>query len=97
MAFVVPLLIGLYFSKKHGLLIQVILIGFIVINVIALYFSYTRAAWLSVVAALIVWIDALLADAPNSFAYFSSFFVAKLIGLGSKFVFVLDFYHFANE
>ena len=54
-AFVVPLLIGLYFSKKHGLLIQVILIGFIVINFIALYFSYTRAAWLSVVAALIVW------------------------------------------
>lgn len=54
-AFIVPLLIGLYFSKKHGLLVQVILIGFIVINFIALYFSYTRAAWLSVVAALIVW------------------------------------------
>ncbi len=54
-AFIVPLLIGLYFSKKHGLLVQVILIGFMVINFIALYFSYTRAAWLSVVAAVIVW------------------------------------------
>lgn len=54
-AFVVPLLIGLYFSKKHGLLVQVVLIGFIVINFIALYFSYTRAAWLSVIAAVFVW------------------------------------------
>ena len=54
-AFVVPLLIGLYFSKKHSLLVQVILIGFILINFIALYFSYTRAAWLSVVAAVVVW------------------------------------------
>ncbi len=54
-AFVLPLMIGLYFSRKHGLLVQVILIGFIVVNFIALYFSYTRAAWLSVVAALIVW------------------------------------------
>ena len=54
-AFMVPLLIGLYFSKKHGLLVQIILIGFIVINFIALYFSYTRAAWLSVVAAVFVW------------------------------------------
>jgi putative inorganic carbon (HCO3(-)) transporter len=54
-AFVIPLLIGLYFSKKHGLLVQVILIAFIVINFIALYFSYTRAAWLSVIAAVFVW------------------------------------------
>lgn len=54
-AFVVPLLIGLYFSKKHGLLVQLILIAFIVINFIALYFSYTRAAWLSVIAAVFVW------------------------------------------
>ena len=54
-AFIIPLTIGLYFSKKHTLLVRVILISFIVINFIALYFSYTRAAWLSVVAAVFVW------------------------------------------
>lgn len=54
-AFIVPMVFGLYFSKKHTPLIQAILLAFIVINLIALYFSYTRAAWLSVVAAIGVW------------------------------------------
>jgi O-antigen ligase len=54
-AFLVPLLIGIYFSKKHGPLVQAILLVFILVNFVALYFSYTRAAWLSVVAALGVW------------------------------------------
>lgn len=55
-AFLVPLLVGLYFSKKHVPLVQAILFAMIAINFIALYFSYTRAAWLSIVAALGVWL-----------------------------------------
>lgn len=55
-AFVFPLILGLYFSKKHPPIVQFILIGLILINLIALYFSYTRAAWLSIVAAGGVWL-----------------------------------------
>ena len=54
-ALIVPLLFGLYFSKKHSPLVQAIVLGFILINLLALYFSYTRAAWLSIFAALGVW------------------------------------------
>ncbi len=54
-AFIVPLVIGLYFSKKHTPLIQAVLLSFIGITLIGLYFSYTRAAWLSVFAAVGVW------------------------------------------
>ncbi len=50
-ALIFPLLCGLYFSKKHAPLVQFVLIGFILLNLIALYFSYTRAAQLSLVAA----------------------------------------------
>lgn len=53
-AFVTPLIFGLYFSKKHNPLMQVTIISLAVIILIGLYFSYTRAAWLSVVAALCV-------------------------------------------
>ena len=48
-------LLGLYRYKKHDLLTHLILLSFIVINLIGLYFSYTRGAWLSVVIALAVW------------------------------------------
>lgn len=51
-AFVLPIIVGLYRSKKHSPILQAILLLFIVINLIALYFSYTRAAWLSVMAAV---------------------------------------------
>ena len=54
-AFTVPIVFGLYFSKKHSPLIQAILLFFIVLNLTGLYFSYTRAAWLSVIAAVGVW------------------------------------------
>lgn len=54
-AFLVPLLFGIYFSKKHPPLVTAVLWVLIVINFVALYFSYTRAAWLSIVAALFVW------------------------------------------
>ena len=54
-ALALPLSIGLYRSKNHPLLIQAVLIGMIVIILTGLYFSYTRAAWLSVIAAIGVW------------------------------------------
>jgi O-antigen ligase len=55
-AFLVPLIFGIYFSKKHPPLIQAILLVLIAINLIALFFSYTRAAWLSIIAAMFVWL-----------------------------------------
>lgn len=54
-AFTVPMVFGLYFSKKHSPLIQAVLLSFIVLNLVGLYFSYTRAAWLSIFAAVGVW------------------------------------------
>ncbi|TNE96815.1 MAG: hypothetical protein EP322_07745 [Bacteroidetes bacterium] len=51
-AFITPILFGLYFSKKHTPLIQMTLMILILINLVGLYFSYTRAAWLSIIAAL---------------------------------------------
>jgi O-antigen ligase len=53
-AFITPLIFGLYLSKKHTTLVQITLIALIGITLIGLYFSYTRAAWLSVVASLMV-------------------------------------------
>jgi O-antigen ligase len=53
-AFVVPLVFGLYFSKKHAPLVQLTIIGLITITMVGLFFSYTRAAWLSIIAALMV-------------------------------------------
>lgn len=53
-AFIIPLLIGLYVSKKHGALMQLVLGSLIVIAFIGVYFSYTRAAWVSLIAAFCV-------------------------------------------
>ena len=53
-AFSIPLIFGLYFSKKHTPIIKVVLLGLISVLLIGLFFSYTRAAWLSVFAALLV-------------------------------------------
>ena len=53
-AFITPLIFGLYLSKKHTSLVQITLIGLIAITLVGLYFSYTRAAWLSVIASLMV-------------------------------------------
>ena len=53
-AFITPLVFGLYFSKKHTPLIQVLLILLIFITLLGLYFSGTRAAWLSVILSLAV-------------------------------------------
>jgi putative inorganic carbon (HCO3(-)) transporter len=51
-AFVLPLVFSIYFSKKHTPLVQFVLFFIISVNLIALFFSYTRAAWLSVFAAV---------------------------------------------
>ncbi len=51
-ALVIPFPFALLFSKKMSPIAQFILIGMIVINLLALYFSYTRAAQLSVILAL---------------------------------------------
>lgn len=54
-AFALYILMGLTFSKKYSSLTTIIIVGLIIINLIGLYFSFTRAAWLSVVATLGVW------------------------------------------
>lgn len=51
-AFVTPLLFGLYFSKKHVPLVQIVLFTLIGITLLGLFFSYTRAAWLSLFASV---------------------------------------------
>lgn len=48
-----PLLLAWYFSEKHAPLIQISLIAMLIIVILGLYFSYTRAAWLSVVISAI--------------------------------------------
>lgn len=51
-ALVLPLAVGLYFYKKHNPLVQMTLISLIVIILIGLVLSYTRAAWLSVLGSI---------------------------------------------
>jgi len=53
-AFSVPMVFGLYLSKRHDPLIKGVLLVLMAITLIGLYFSYTRAAWLSVFAAICV-------------------------------------------
>ena len=50
----VPLVFGLYFYKKHTPLIQAVIISMIVLILAGLYFSYTRAAWLSVFGCVFI-------------------------------------------
>ncbi len=53
-ALVLPFPFILYFSRKNSLLIQLVIVTLVVIVVLGLYFSYTRAAWLSVVGAMMI-------------------------------------------
>jgi len=53
-AFIVPLIIGFYFSKKQTPLIQVVFVIIFAIAMTGLFFSYTRAAWLSIAVAIVV-------------------------------------------
>lgn len=53
-ALVLPFPVILYLSKKHPPLIKLILISFCILILIGLFFSYTRAAWLSVLGAAVL-------------------------------------------
>lgn len=74
-AFSLFLLMGLFLSKKYSPLALVIILGLIVINLIGLYLSYTRAAWLSVIFALGVWV---LIHFRVKFSYLLTIFVISL-------------------
>jgi len=51
-AFYIPITIGLLFKKGNSALVQYVLILILTILFVGLIYSYTRAAWLSLVAAL---------------------------------------------
>lgn len=51
-ALILPLAVGLYLYKKHNPLVQMTLISLIIIILIGLVLSYTRAAWLSVLGSI---------------------------------------------
>ena len=53
-AIALPISIGLLCSKRHSLIIKALYAIIISIIILGLYFSYTRAAWLSIIVALIV-------------------------------------------
>lgn len=55
-ALVLPWSAGLFFLKKTNPLEKVGLVTIVVIILVALFFSYTRAAWLSVIGAIFVWL-----------------------------------------
>ena len=54
-ALVIPLIFGMLLAKKHSPFIQFVLYGYVGIAFIGLYFSYTRAAQLSLVIGLVVY------------------------------------------
>lgn len=53
-ALLLPISIALFVSERHSPLTQAILLVLIFINLLGLYFSYTRAAWLSIMLAVII-------------------------------------------
>ena len=55
-AMALPLAIGLLFSKQHDIFFKCFYGVIILVILIGLYFSYTRAAWLSVVGAIFVFL-----------------------------------------
>lgn len=78
-ALILPLLIGLYFQKSNSLIVQLVVIVSIIIDLLGIYFSYTRAAWLSVVAAIVV---GLLIHFKVKFKYLALGGVFLMIGVG---------------
>ncbi|MFM7006863.1 MAG: O-antigen ligase family protein [Flavobacteriales bacterium] len=51
-ALILPLAVGLYLYKKHNPLVQATLIGLILLILVGIILSYTRAAWLSVLGSI---------------------------------------------
>ena len=56
LALVYPVLFGLLFAKKNGPLLRLTLLFLIVLIGAGIFMSYTRAAWLSLVGALVVYL-----------------------------------------
>lgn len=56
LALIYPVLFGLLFSKKRGPLVRLTLIFLILLLGVGIFLSYTRAAWLSLVGALVVYL-----------------------------------------
>lgn len=53
-ALILPISISLFWYKKHSVLMQAILVSIITLILLGLYFSYTRAAWLSIIIAVFI-------------------------------------------
>ncbi len=77
-AFTIPILIGFYYSKKHSLLTQIAVVGLIILAFVGVYFSYTRAAWLSLFAAAGVWA---LIKFKIPFKYLAGLGIVVLLGV----------------
>lgn len=55
LAMYIPIIAGLFFLAKNQVTKRVILLGLLSVFLTALVLSYTRAAWISVIAAVILW------------------------------------------
>ncbi len=75
-ALALPLAIGLLVSKKHSALNYIHYLFIIIVIIIGLYFSYTRAAWLSIIVALFI---LLLIYYRIKFSYIASFSALFLV------------------
>ncbi len=53
-ALVLPIIVALFWSEKHPPLTQAVLLLLIAIVLLGLFFSYTRAAWLSVILSVVI-------------------------------------------
>lgn len=56
LALVFPMLVGFAFSKKSNSVNRILIIGLIALFAFAIIMSYTRAAWLSLLGALVVYL-----------------------------------------
>ena len=56
LALVFPILVGYLIGRKNGPLLQITLISLVALFAFAILMSYTRAAWLSLFAALVVYL-----------------------------------------
>ena len=80
-AFILPISVALLWSDKHTPLTQAILISLILIVILGLFFSYTRAAWLSVIAAIGV---GFLVYYKVNFKILVGAFVVAMLGVWSQ-------------
>ncbi|MEX1002163.1 MAG: O-antigen ligase family protein [Crocinitomicaceae bacterium] len=56
LALVYPLFFGLLLGKKNSAFVNMVLVGLIILFGVAIIMSYTRAAWVSLLAALVVYL-----------------------------------------